>query len=151
MRKERNNQCLKKIGRKDGKLNAVISKKHDERIEAMTFQSNERVLSSVSLQIQGMNTTIEKMKDDGDDRYDKMNERATSMEKDVHDGGDESKSWRRIQDTKKRTRSLISTEVNNSGRLSKLRSNVQPSRSHMHSYISLTMMKGTSTSDRRRK
>ena len=78
-----------------------------ERIETMMIQSSERVLGSVSLRIQGMNTTMGNMKDDGDDRYNQMNERTTNIEQYVHDGRfrqqrvrDESKSWRILQDTR---------------------------------------------------
>ena len=70
-----------KIGRKYGKINAIITKNTMERFEAMMNQSNGRVLNSVSLQIRGMNSTIEKMKDEGEDRYNKMDERITTMGK----------------------------------------------------------------------
>ena len=85
-----------------------------ERIEAMMIQSNGRVLSSVSLQIQGMNTTIEKMKDDGDDRYNKMNERITTMEKmmSVIEGSD-----KKVGETKVRVGEYYGTqEDQNQGR-----------------------------------
>ena len=55
MQRERNDQCLEKIGRK---CSFFFFKKKStmDQVEAMMIQSNERVLSSVSLQIQGMNT-----------------------------------------------------------------------------------------------
>ena len=41
-----------------------------ERMETMVRQSNEMMLQQVSIQLRGMNTTIEKMKEDGEDKYD---------------------------------------------------------------------------------
>ena len=41
-----------------------------ERMETMMRQSNEMMLQQVSIQLRGMNTTIEKMKEDGEDKYD---------------------------------------------------------------------------------
>ena len=45
-----------------------------DRLEEMMTESNTKVLDSVSQQIRGMNTTIGKIKDESDERYNKMDE-----------------------------------------------------------------------------
>ena len=52
-----------------------------ERMEVMMRQLKEMMLQSVSVQLRGTNTTIEKMKGFGEDKYDKMNEKITTMER----------------------------------------------------------------------
>ena len=42
------------------------------------------ITNSVGLQVQGINSTIEKMKEEGDDRYRQFNERIAVMEKVLH-------------------------------------------------------------------
>ena len=44
-------------------------------------QSNEMILQSVSVQLHGMNTTIENMKEDGEGKYSKISENITIFEK----------------------------------------------------------------------
>ena len=44
-------------------------------------QTNETKLQSVGLQLQGTNTTIEKKKEDSDDKYNRMNKTIATMEK----------------------------------------------------------------------
>ena len=52
-----------------------------ENIEKEMKQTNEPLLQSVGLQLQGMNRTIGKMEEDSDDRHSIMNEKITTVEK----------------------------------------------------------------------
>ena len=53
-----------------------FSRKADDMMEKFL-----QVTSAVGNQIQGMNSSIVKMKQEGDDRYKQFNERITNMEK----------------------------------------------------------------------
>ena len=57
------------------------SKKIDEKIDKIL----QTIKDSVGTQLHGMNTTIEKMKEEGDDRYKQINEGITNMEKKILD------------------------------------------------------------------
>ena len=52
-----------------------------ERMEAMMRLSNETMLQQVGVQLRGMNTTIEKMKEDGEDKYGEMSEKISTIER----------------------------------------------------------------------
>ena len=53
------------------------SKRTDEKMDKFL----QSITNFVGLQIQGMNSTIEKMKEEGDDRYNRIDERIANMEK----------------------------------------------------------------------
>ena len=55
-----------------------------ENMQKMANPTNETMLQSVGLQLQGTNMTIEQMKEDNDDKYSRMNEEITTMKKDDH-------------------------------------------------------------------
>ena len=55
------------------------SKKTDEKMDTFLQTKND----SVGSQFHGMNTTIAKMKEEGDDRYKQINERIANMEKKI--------------------------------------------------------------------
>ena len=57
-----------------------------ENMQKIASQTNETILQSVGLELQGMNMTIGKLKEDNDDKYDMMNEEITSLKKDDHAG-----------------------------------------------------------------
>ena len=140
------------------------SKRTDEKMDYFL----RTITSSVGLQIRGMNSTIEKMKDEGDDRYNRIDERIANMERKFSMTEETSKKkhgeYNKIQEdqnhgeavgtgfhgdsTEQEVEQLLretiaeiamSTEVS--------RSNVQPNPSHLLSYTPTTMMRGTNTSD----
>ena len=57
------------------------SKKTDEKIDQFLQTTSD----SVGSQFQGMNTSIGKMKEEGDDRYKQINERIANMEEQISD------------------------------------------------------------------
>ena len=57
------------------------SRKTDEKME----QFLQKITDSVGTQLQGMNSTIVKMKEEEDDRYKQFSERITYMEKKIFD------------------------------------------------------------------
>ena len=74
----------KKAGEKMDKFDETMekySKKTDEKMDNFLQRINE----SDGTQLNGMNTTIAKMKDEGDDRYKQINERIANMEKKISD------------------------------------------------------------------
>ena len=73
MLKERNYQRFEKIGKKV----ESFSKRSDEKMENFMHS----FMSSVGLHIRGTNSTTEKVKDEGDDRYNEIDERITTMER----------------------------------------------------------------------
>ena len=68
--KKRNNRRTQKIRGKD-----------DEQMEKFL----QKISDSVGTQIHGMNSTIAKMKEEGDDRYKQISERITKKEKKILD------------------------------------------------------------------
>ena len=67
------------------------SRKADEKMENFSRKADEmmekflQITSSVGNQIQGMNSSIVKMKEEGDDRYKQFNERITNIERKILD------------------------------------------------------------------
>ena len=57
------------------------SKKTDEKMDQLL----QKITDTVGSQLQGINTTIVKMKEEGDDRYKQNNERIANMEKKISD------------------------------------------------------------------
>ena len=57
-----------------------FSRKTDEMMEKFL-----QITSTVGNQIQGMNSSIVKMKEEGDDRYKQFNERITNIERKILD------------------------------------------------------------------
>ena len=51
-----------------------------DNLQFLTEQTSE-ALQSVGLQLRGANTTIDKMKEESNDKYNRMNEMITTMEK----------------------------------------------------------------------
>ena len=67
------------------------SRKADEKMENFSRKADEmlekflQVTSTVGNQIQGMTTSIVKMKEEGDDRYKQFNERIMNIERKILD------------------------------------------------------------------
>ena len=60
-----------------------FSKRKEERMESDSKRTDEKmenflhtVTNSVGLQVRGMNSTIEKMKEEGDDKYNRIDEQS---------------------------------------------------------------------------
>ena len=63
-------------------INAI--KRSDEQMESYSKKTDEKMdnfLQSVGTQLRGMNSTFEKMKEEGEDRYKQIDERIANMEK----------------------------------------------------------------------
>ena len=80
-------EIINAIERSDEKMEN-LSKRTEEQMESYSKTTDEKmdnflqpITSSVGLQVRGTNSTIEKMKDEGDDRYNRIDERIGNMEK----------------------------------------------------------------------
>ena len=77
---------MESLRRSDEKVES-FSRKTDEKMESYSRKADEmmekflQITSTVGNQIQGMNSSIVKMKKEGDDRYKQLNETITNIEK----------------------------------------------------------------------
>ena len=71
---------IESYSKKDRRKMDDFSRKADEMLEKFL-----RITSTVGNQLQGMNSSIVKMKEEGDDRYTQFNERITSIERQILD------------------------------------------------------------------
>ena len=81
---------LEALKRSDEKMESY-SRKTDEKMENFSRKADDmlekflQVTSTVGNQIQGMKSSIVKMKEEGDDRYKQYNERITNIERKILD------------------------------------------------------------------
>ena len=69
-----------KLLKKDRRKMDDFSRKTDEMLEKFL-----QVTSTVGSQIRGMNSSVVKVKEEGDDRYKQFNERITNIERKILD------------------------------------------------------------------
>ena len=125
-----------------------FSRKADDMMEKFL-----QITSTVGNQIRGMNSSIVKMKEEGDDRYKQFNERITNIERkilDMDENRSEVNKGEHVDENQGKT--VITgfhsetTESEVMQLLKELMLYAPQSRSHTHSFTSKTMEKETNSS-----
>ena len=82
----KNEKFLKKIRRKMESLLQKFQIDTMENLQKMTKQTDETILQSVGLPLQGISTTYPKTKEDTEDKHSRMNQKSPLWKKDDHTG-----------------------------------------------------------------